>query len=76
MLADPQFVARESIVDTPTKRWPQLKMQNVFPKMSKTQGEIRWTGAETLGEHNQEVYKELLGLDEEEMRELTRKSII
>jgi formyl-CoA transferase len=76
MLADPQFVARESIVDTPTERWPQLKMQNVFPKMSKTQGEIRWTGAETLGEHNQEVYKELLGLDEEEMRELAEKSII
>jgi len=76
MLADPQFAARESIVDTPTERWPQLKMQNVFPKMSKTQGEIRWTGAETLGEHNQEVYKELLGLDEEEMRELAEKSII
>ncbi len=76
MLADPQFAARESIVDTPTERWPQLKMQNVFPKMSKTQGEIRWTGAETLGEHNQEVYKELLGLNEEEMRELAEKSII
>jgi formyl-CoA transferase len=76
MLADPQFAARESIVNTPTERWPQLKMQNVFPKMSKTQGEIRWTGAETLGEHNQEVYKELLGLNEEEMRELAEKSII
>lgn len=76
MLADPQFAARESIVDTPTERWPQLKMQNVFPKMSKTQGEIRWTGAEKLGAHNQEVYKELLGLGEEEMRELAEKSII
>jgi len=76
MLADPQFAARESIVDTPTERWPQLKMQNVFPKMSKTQGEIRWTGAESLGAHNQEVYKEMLGLDEEELRELAEKSII
>ena len=76
MLADPQFAARESIVDTPTERWPQLKMQNVFPKMSKTQGEIRWTGAESLGAHNEEVYKNLLGLDEEEMKELAGKSII
>jgi formyl-CoA transferase len=76
MLVDPQFAARGSIVATPTERWPQLKMQNVFPKMSKTQGEIRWTGAETLGEHNQEVYKEILGLDNEEMRGLARKSII
>ena len=76
MLADPQFAARKSIVDTPTERWPDLKMQNVFPKMSKTQGEIRWTGAETLGADNQEVYEELLGLDEEQIKELEGKSII
>ena len=76
MISDPHFAARESIVDTPTPGWPDLKMQNVFPKMSKTQGEIRWTGAETLGAHNQEVYKELLGLDEEEMQALAGKSII
>jgi formyl-CoA transferase len=76
MLADPHFEARESIVNTPTPDWPELKMQNVFPKMSKTQGEIRWTGAATLGEHNEEVYKELLGLDEEELEELLGKSII
>jgi formyl-CoA transferase len=76
MLADPQFAARESIVNTPTAEWPELKMQNVFPKMSKTQGEIRWTGVETLGAHNEEVYKELLGLDEKEIKELQENSII
>ncbi len=76
MLADPQFAARESIVSTPTAEWPQLKMQNVFPKMSKTQGEIRWTGPESLGEHNEEIYKELLGLDDEELKDLQSKSII
>jgi crotonobetainyl-CoA:carnitine CoA-transferase CaiB-like acyl-CoA transferase len=51
-------------------------MQNVFPKMSKTQGEIRWTGPATLGEHNEEVYEDLLGLDKEELTELRNKSII
>jgi len=76
MLADPHFAAREAIVDTPTPEWPQLKMQNVFPKMSRTQGEIRWTGPPTLGEHNEEVYKELLGLDDDELKELHGKSII
>jgi formyl-CoA transferase len=76
MLSDPQFIARDSIVDTPTEQWPNLKMQNVFPKMSKTQGEIRWPGVETLGAHNQEVYKELLGLDEKEIKELQKNSII
>ena len=76
MLSDPQFIARDSIVDMPTEQWPNLKMQNVFPKMSKTQGEIRWPGVETLGAHNQEVYKELLGLDEKEIKELQENSII
>jgi len=76
MLADPHYAARESIVDTPTPDWPNLKMQNVFPKMSKTQGEIRWTGVETLGAHNREVYTELLGLDEEELQALADKAII
>ena len=76
MLEDPQFKARHAIVDTPTEEWPDLKMQNVFPKMSKTQGEIRWTGVATLGAHNEEVYGELLGLSGEEMADLKQKSII
>ena len=76
MLADPHYKAREAIVDTPTEDFPSLKMQNVFPKMSKTQGEVRWTGPVAMGEHNEEVYGELLGLSEEQLQELKNKSII
>ena len=76
MLEDPHYRAREAIVDMPTEEWPDLKMQNVFPKMSKTQGEIRWTGNTTLGAHNKEVYGELLGMSDEELAALTEKSII
>lgn len=76
MLTDPQYAARESIVSVPTERWPNLKMQNVFPKMSKTQGEIHWPGPEALGAHNLEVYGELLGLDKKQLKALQVKSII
>ncbi len=76
MLEDPHFQAREAIVDTPTDEWPNLKMQNVFPRMSKTQGEIRWPGDTTLGAHNDEVYRGLLGLGEDELNSLKDKSII
>jgi crotonobetainyl-CoA:carnitine CoA-transferase CaiB-like acyl-CoA transferase len=76
MLNDPQYRAREAIIDTPTDEWPGLKMQNVFPKMSRTQGEVRWTGVTTLGAHNEEIYGELLGLSSEEMKALQEKSII
>lgn len=76
MLKDPHFIAREAIIDTPTEQWPDLKMQNVFPKMSKTQGEVRWIGPQTLGEHNENVYGSLLGLGKAELAELKNKSII
>jgi len=46
------------IVDVPHERRDNLKMQNIFPKMSLTQGEIRWAGPEELGQHNAEVYGE------------------
>jgi crotonobetainyl-CoA:carnitine CoA-transferase CaiB-like acyl-CoA transferase len=76
MLEDPQYKARDAIIETPTEEWPDLKMQNVFPKMSRTQGEVRWTGVSELGAHNNEVYGELLGLSGEELAVLKEKSII
>ena len=76
MLEDPQFAARDAIVDTPTEEWPNLKMQNVFPKMSKTQGEIRWPGNTTLGAHNQEVYGDELGIGSDELERMKKDSII
>jgi len=76
MLEDPQYKARDAIIETPTEEWPDLKMQNVFPKMSRTQGEVRWTGVSELGAHNNEVYGELLGLSGEELAVLKEKLII
>ena len=76
MLEDPHFQARESIVDVPTERWPNLKMQNVFPRMSKTQGEIRWPGVDRVGAHNEEVYEDLLGLSRDQLDDYARRSII
>jgi len=76
MLEDPQFKARDAIVDTPSEEWPNLKMQNIFPKMSKTQGEIRWPGNTTLGAHNQEVYGGELGFSDDELAAMKENAII
>jgi len=76
MLEDPHYKAREAIIDMPTEEWPNLKMQNVFPKMSKTQGEVRWPGTTTLGAHNQDVYGGELGLSDDELARLKQNSII
>lgn len=75
MLDDPHFQAREAIVDVPHEKWDNLKMQNVFPKLSKTPGEIRWSGPE-FGQHTEEVYSEVLGMSAEEIEELRRKDAI
>jgi formyl-CoA transferase len=76
MLEDPHYKAREAIINMPTEEWPDLKMQNVFPKMSKTQGEVRWPGNPTLGAHNHEVYGGELGLSDDELARLKQGSII
>jgi formyl-CoA transferase len=75
MLADPQFQARESIVDVPHETFRHLKMQNVVPKLSETQGRIRWPGP-PLGAHNAEVYAGLLGLDDGALADLQARGVI
>ncbi|WP_327009845.1 CoA transferase [Dactylosporangium sp. NBC_01737] len=54
MLADPQFQARESIVQVVDATLGPVPMQNVTPRLSATPGAIRWTGPE-LGAHDEEV---------------------
>ncbi|MEN7342200.1 MAG: CaiB/BaiF CoA-transferase family protein [Pseudomonadota bacterium] len=76
MLEDPHFEARDAIINVDSERFDNLKMQNVFPKMSKTQGEVRWPGPLTLGEHNEAVYGEMLGISEEKLAELRDEGVI
>ncbi|MYB38649.1 MAG: CoA transferase [Gammaproteobacteria bacterium] len=75
MLADPHIRAREAIVEVGHRLFPGLKMQNVFPKLSRTQGTVRWPGPE-LGEHNAEVYVGLLGLGEGELATLADAGVV
>ena len=76
MLDDPHYAAREALIDIPSEAFGSVKMQNVFPKMSKTQGEVRWGGPETLGEHTEEVLSELLGMKQDEIQKLRDKNAI
>ncbi len=75
MLSDPQFAAREAIVAVKHPTYGELKMQNVAPKLSETPGKIR-SIAPDLGEHNDQVYLDLLGLSPDRYAELKRNNVI
>lgn len=75
MLEDAHFKAREAIVEVTDKTLGKLKMQSTFPKLSDTPGKVRWTGPD-LGEHNEEIYGALLGMDSKTMKDYQERGII
>ena len=75
MLADPHFAAREAIVRIAHAGLGEMPMQNTFPKLSATPGRVRQVGPE-LGEHNIAIYRDLLGLSEQEIARLANAGVI
>ncbi len=69
MLTDAQFAARDAIVTVDHPIFGPLRMQNVFPKLSDTPGEVRWPGP-PLGAHTREVLRDWAGVDEAMFAEL------
>jgi succinyl-CoA--D-citramalate CoA-transferase len=63
MLSDEQYAARQNIVTVDD------------PEISETPGGVRWTGPK-LGQHNEEVFKEVLGVSEEDLDGLRERGIV
>jgi formyl-CoA transferase len=76
MLADPHFKAREAIIEVETERFGKLKMQNAFPKLSATPSGVRQPAPSFVGQHNAEIYGELLGMSAAEMDSLKAAGVI
>lgn len=72
---DAQYRAREDFVEVDDDDLGPVKTQGVFPKLSKTPGEVRRLGGES-GEHNEAVYREELGLSEAELERLSEREVI
>ena len=75
MVADPHFAARQAIVRLMHPELGEFPVQNVAPKLSDTPGEVRTLGPE-LGQHNDEIYRGLLGLDADELDRLRAAGVI
>jgi succinyl-CoA---D-citramalate CoA-transferase len=75
MLTDEQYAARGNIVEVEDQEIGRFPMQNVVPRLSETPGEVRWTGPK-LGQHNQEVFADLLEMSEEDLEGLRERGIV
>jgi formyl-CoA transferase len=58
---DPQYQARQDIIDVFDHDFGSIKMQNVFPPMSRTPGRIAFAGS-PLGFHNRDIFVDELKL--------------
>ena len=59
IFCDPQFAARQAIVDAPDAELGAIKMANVFPRLSATPGKVRHAGRGAVGCDTRSVLQEL-----------------
>jgi crotonobetainyl-CoA:carnitine CoA-transferase CaiB-like acyl-CoA transferase len=76
MLADPHFAARQAIATVAHPVHGELKMQAPMPRLSDTPSTIRRRAPLHPGEHNTEVYGEILGLGAQELADLAARGVI
>ena len=75
MFSDPHFAAREAIVKAAHPDLGEFAMQNVVPTLSRTPGRVRRVGPE-LGQHTDDIYRGLLGLDAQHLASLESDGVI
>ena len=75
IIADPHYTAREQIVTVPSAQHGTLPQPGIAPRLSETPGRVKHR-APTLGEHNREVYGEMLGLSDDELGALSADGVI
>jgi succinyl-CoA--D-citramalate CoA-transferase len=74
-LADPHYRARGMLHEVEDSEIGRLVMPGVVPKLSRTPGTIPWPGP-GLGEHDDEIFGELLGIPFERREELAEAGVI
>jgi crotonobetainyl-CoA:carnitine CoA-transferase CaiB-like acyl-CoA transferase len=75
LLEDPQLQARGSYPSIPDPELGSMRVQAPVPRFSATPGRVDHLGPR-LGEHNTEVYGELLGLDAGRLAVLREQGVI
>ena len=75
LLDDPQAKAREMVINMEDPATGIVPMPGLTIKLSQTPGHLRGR-APVVGEHNEEIYCNLLGLEAEQLRQLEQEGVI
>ncbi|GAA1456284.1 CaiB/BaiF CoA transferase family protein [Williamsia maris] len=77
MITDPQLIARGMIVDHHDERiGGPVKGPGIVPLMCGTPGSVRSAGPAVPGQHNHEIYTDLLGHDAGSTEQLRRDGVV
>lgn len=76
ILADPHVSARNAIHWEDHPELGRVPMQNVFPRFSETQGVVRRSAPDVVGQHTDEVLSEMLGFDAARLAQLRSARVI
>jgi formyl-CoA transferase len=71
---DPQYLERGMIVEVEHKELGKLKLPGFAPRLS--ENHVEYKVSPGLGENNDEVYRGILGLTQEEMQKLKNDKVI
>lgn len=72
---DPHYRARKAIVRAPDQHMGEVAMAGVVPRLSETPGAVRHAGRD-VGQDSREVLRDVLGLAEARIDELTKSGVI
>jgi formyl-CoA transferase len=76
IFSDPHYRAREMLIEHEDAEVGAFVGPGIVPKFSATPGAVRWSGPWQEGSHNDEVFRGLLGLEEDELSELKAQGVV
>lgn len=75
MTKDPHFNERNMFEQIEVEGIGKLKVPGIIPKLSETPGGIEWAGPK-LGQHNEEIIKQVAGLTDEQFEKLKKLGVL
>ena len=75
IMQDPQYQARQTIIQMPDEDLGALKIPNIPVKFSQTPGKIRHTGRNAIGHDTVDILKSI-GMNDQDIGELIDKQIV